>query len=112
MIRRPPRSTLFPYTTLFRSSRSTRSRSRSYRVACVVGAWLLCVAVCPAVVAQTPLPAAKNPASKDSEGFSAGWTLGERFEGSYSTAAGVYDLATVLGYNFSRHLEIGRASCR
>src|SRR2546426_4774256 len=34
MIRRPPRSTLFPYTTLFRScdsppSRSTRSPSRS-----------------------------------------------------------------------------------
>src|SRR5438034_7494671 len=29
MIRRPPRSTLFPYTTLFRSqSRSARSRSR------------------------------------------------------------------------------------
>src|SRR5258708_11969882 len=25
MIRRPPRSTLFPYTTLFRSSSSTRS---------------------------------------------------------------------------------------
>src|SRR3712207_8896447 len=25
MIRRPPRSTLFPYTTLFRSSRSTSS---------------------------------------------------------------------------------------
>ena len=90
----------------FGGSRSTRSRSRSYRVACVVGAWLLCVAVCPAVVAQTPLPAAKNPASKDSEGFSAGWTLGERFEGSYSTAAGVYDLATVLGYNFSRHLAM------
>src|SRR2546429_5482915 len=34
MIRRPPRSTLFPYTTLFRSqspkaTRSTRSRSRA-----------------------------------------------------------------------------------
>src|SRR5687767_15652879 len=30
MIRRPPRSTLFPYTTLFRSVRSrTRCRSRS-----------------------------------------------------------------------------------
>src|SRR3712207_8091061 len=27
MIRRPPRSTLFPYTTLFRSSRGTFSRS-------------------------------------------------------------------------------------
>src|SRR6266403_4203542 len=28
MIRRPPRSTLFPYTTLFRSNRPTRWRSR------------------------------------------------------------------------------------
>src|SRR5216684_8304020 len=27
MIRRPPRSTLFPYTTLFRSSRSASSRA-------------------------------------------------------------------------------------
>src|SRR2546426_8315856 len=27
MIRRPPRSTLFPYTTLFRSPRGARSRS-------------------------------------------------------------------------------------
>src|SRR5258708_30252622 len=26
MIRRPPRSTLFPYTTLFRSTRPTRAR--------------------------------------------------------------------------------------
>src|SRR5437667_7735519 len=30
MIRRPPRSTLFPYTTLFRS-RSTRGDTRSYQ---------------------------------------------------------------------------------
>src|SRR5256885_6178017 len=29
MIRRPPRSTLFPYTTLFRSRRSRRRRSLS-----------------------------------------------------------------------------------
>src|SRR5260370_32562509 len=29
MIRRPPRSTLFPYTTLFRSSRSSASSNRS-----------------------------------------------------------------------------------
>src|SRR2546430_3863457 len=27
MIRRPPRSTLFPYTTLFRSTRSIRTRN-------------------------------------------------------------------------------------
>src|SRR5258708_24542142 len=32
MIRRPPRSTLFPYTTLFRSSRVTSARSGYTRV--------------------------------------------------------------------------------
>src|SRR3712207_8676133 len=31
MIRRPPRSTLFPYTTLFRSSRKTRRRTSAPR---------------------------------------------------------------------------------
>src|SRR4051812_49867616 len=31
MIRRPPRSTLFPYTTLFRSDRDNRSKGRSRR---------------------------------------------------------------------------------
>src|SRR5438309_5065372 len=31
MIRRPPRSTLFPYTTLFRSTRSRRSSSPADR---------------------------------------------------------------------------------
>src|SRR3712207_6954219 len=36
MIRRPPRSTLFPYTTLFRSSRR-RKRSRTRRQGVVVG---------------------------------------------------------------------------
>src|ERR1035438_3576927 len=30
MIRRPPRSTLFPYTTLFRSSPSIKRRSQSH----------------------------------------------------------------------------------
>src|SRR2546430_10242010 len=30
MIRRPPRSTLFPYTTLFRSTSNQRRRSGSY----------------------------------------------------------------------------------
>src|SRR3712207_9268627 len=30
MIRRPPRSTLFPYTTLFRSSTASPSRTRLY----------------------------------------------------------------------------------
>src|SRR5260370_14976373 len=31
MIRRPPRSTLFPYTTLFRSPRGRRTRARPTR---------------------------------------------------------------------------------
>jgi len=56
------------------------------------------------MVAQTPVPAATNPAGKNTEGFSPGWTLGARFEGDYSSAAGVYDVATALGYNFSNHL--------
>src|SRR2546430_9145989 len=30
MIRRPPRSTLFPYTTLFRSLKSAKAREASY----------------------------------------------------------------------------------
>src|SRR2546430_6033803 len=35
MIRRPPRSTLFPYTTLFRSGTSANSAARTERI------WLL-----------------------------------------------------------------------
>src|SRR3712207_7691286 len=42
MIRRPPRSTLFPYTTLFRSREGEHARLRgerlAYRVDVVVGA--------------------------------------------------------------------------
>src|SRR3712207_8146397 len=34
MIRRPPRSTLFPYTTLFRSGNSPRQTSRYIRTVC------------------------------------------------------------------------------
>src|SRR5260370_30837828 len=34
MIRRPPRSTLFPYTTLFRSQRGDRFSQFSFRSSC------------------------------------------------------------------------------
>src|SRR3712207_8827822 len=34
MIRRPPRSTLFPYTTLFRSRPASRASSRSTVLSC------------------------------------------------------------------------------
>src|SRR3712207_7389314 len=37
MIRRPPRSTLFPYTTLFRSGAVARTRARRRRLAHDVG---------------------------------------------------------------------------
>src|SRR2546427_6576259 len=37
MIRRPPRSTLFPYTTLFRSRPSGRSRSRTRTARWLIG---------------------------------------------------------------------------
>src|SRR5436309_8871746 len=48
MIRRPPRSTLFPYTTLFRSLRGSRGRSRRKR-SCPVGGGLPRLLACPRV---------------------------------------------------------------
>jgi hypothetical protein len=67
---------------------------------------LLFLALCSPVFAQSPIPAATNPANKDAGGFTPGWTLGARFEGTYSSDGGVYDLGTALGYNFSRHFGI------
>lgn len=72
----------------------------------VASAALLCMlllALCQPAAPQSPVPAATNRGSKDSEGFSPGWTLGARFEGSKSGGGGVYDIATALGYNFSSH---------
>src|SRR5438270_8984256 len=37
MIRRPPRSTLFPYTTLFRSVRSLDGHTSSFELLCCQG---------------------------------------------------------------------------
>src|SRR3712207_7492234 len=56
MIRRPPRSTLFPYTTLFRSEHpvsrhcpTTSAARRSARIsACAVGSWLRSRSLCAA----------------------------------------------------------------
>src|SRR5258708_16802228 len=39
MIRRPPRSTLFPYTTLFRSPRAAWARRRTWAWRCWPPAW-------------------------------------------------------------------------
>src|SRR6266700_6198014 len=39
MIRRPPRSTLFPYTTLFRSPSASVLSTRTSRVPCSMSPW-------------------------------------------------------------------------
>src|SRR3712207_7053615 len=47
MIRRPPRSTLFPYTTLFRSPRSSSCHVLLLLVLSLLGAFLsFCLSVC------------------------------------------------------------------
>src|SRR2546425_8925334 len=54
MIRRPPRSTLFPYTTLFRSAFTSMSMAR--RILIVIGLWaLLHVYVGQRLLAHAPL---------------------------------------------------------
>ena len=82
-----------------------KSRIQGFR-----GAGFLCVLVVlslsPTVFAQSPNPAAVGPAAKDAGGFTPGWTLGAKFEGSSSGDGSVYDLGSALGYNFSRHFGI------
>ena len=46
------------------------------------------------------------PTGNNVEGFTPGWTLGTRFEGSYGADGSVYDLGSALGYNFSRHFGV------
>ncbi len=64
------------------------------------------LALGPAAFGQSPIPAASGPAKDNPGGFSPGWTLGAKFEGSYSGDGGVYDVGSALGYNFSHHFGI------
>jgi len=69
--------------------------------------WMVVVLCsCAPSFAQLPNPAASGPAKENPEGFTPGWTLGARFEGSYSADGGIYDLGSALGYNFSHHFGI------
>src|SRR3989442_7424471 len=61
MIRRPPRSTLFPYTTLFRSYGDSRMR---HRTLAIIGCLGITVA---SLAAQGPQPAAQTPKPARSE---------------------------------------------
>jgi hypothetical protein len=82
-------------------------KSRTLRLLAVV---LFCLigflSLSSSLFAQAPIPAATGPAKTDPSGFTPGWTLGTRFEGSYSGDGGVYDIGSALGYNFSRHFGI------
>ncbi len=60
----------------------------------------------PSLFAQSPNPAATGPAKDNPGGFTPGWTLGAKFEGSYSNDGGVYDMGSALGYNFTRHFGL------
>jgi hypothetical protein len=67
---------------------------------------LIMLSFCPGSSAQSPIPAVTGPEKKDPGGFTSGWTLGTKFEGSSSGDGAVYDLGSALGYNFSRHFGI------
>jgi len=56
--------------------------------------------------AQTPGPAATGSTAKSQEGFTPGWGFGMKFEGSSSGDGTITDLATGVGYNFSRHFGV------
>jgi len=75
----------------------------------LVSGWpvaLLFLGLCPSLFAQAPIAAVTGPASDKPAGFTPGWTLGTRFEGSSSSDGTVYDLGSALGYNFSRHFGV------
>ena len=60
--------------------------------------------LCPSIFAQSPVPAATGAAKDNPGGFTPGWTLGAKFEGSYSDGEGsVKDMAEAAaerGYEF------------
>ena len=53
------------------------------------------------VHAQTP-----DSTVKSQEGFTPGWGMGARFEGSLSDDGRIYDLGLGTGYNFSHHFGV------
>ena len=56
--------------------------------------------------ANAQAPSAIAPSGQSNEGFYPGWGFGTRFEGSRSGDGSVYDIATGVGYNFTRHFGV------
>lgn len=65
---------------------------------------LVLLACASGIHAQTPNPAASG---QSNEGLYPGWGFGTRFEGSASSDGSVYDIATGVSYNFTRHFGVG-----
>src|SRR3712207_9463332 len=92
MIRRPPRSTLFPYTTLFRSQTVGLSYTTASKNAFLTGTY----------VVLTPFFA---------------WIFTKKmprkqvYLSCFLSLTGIF-LLSWSGENFSMQFEIGRASCR
>jgi len=91
-----------------RSERYTKTWRRELKFTsyCLAIILVFCVVGPSATLAQSPTPAATGPSKENPGGFTPGWTLGTRFEGSYSGDGGVYDWGSALGYNFSRHFGV------
>jgi hypothetical protein len=81
------------------------SSGGSLFVATLFGALFL-LALSPVSFGQSPNPAASGPAIDNPAGFTPGMTLGAKFEGSNSGDGLVYELASAVGYNFSRHFGV------
>src|SRR3712207_8656905 len=60
MIRRPPRSTLFPYTTLFRSVEAMRGRGEFFGRFCALSSGSLPVRTCVSVPSLTQCAAVRT----------------------------------------------------
>lgn len=68
--------------------------------------FLLALASPACICAQSALPAATGAPDPAKAGFTPGWTLGMRFEGSSSSDGSVYDLGSAVGRNFTRHFSV------
>ena len=73
------------------------------RVAIFCFLWLISYNA--ATLAQTPSPAASG-SEKDKGGFTPGWGYEVKYEGSTDGDGTVTDLASGVGYNFSRHFGV------
>ncbi len=87
------------------NNKNSASSGRWLLRATLLGALVILV-LCPASFGQSPVPAATGATKDNPGGFTPGWTLGGKFEGSYSSDGGVYDFGSALGYNFSRHFGV------